>query len=345
MKSWLMIGAAALQVVALAWMAGQREWVVRTGRTVYLRTAPLDPRDVMRGDYVRLAYEISRVPHDLWQGGLAAQPKTNDPLPRDTKLYASLRVDEGGLAQLVSLSDQPPDDRLFIRGRLEHLTALHAQVRYGIEAFFMEQGKAFDLEQGRLREGVQVQLEMEVAISPGGLAVLKRYRWSPLGIGLDLEITNDPQTNAVRLRRVTAARVRLLNAGSNDVAIVDLPRGRSFALLTDTQWGDDPWRWASVGDAPATPDATQIVVLKPGQFHTNRIAFSDPFWHVMKEGLTANTAEETKPIWDASQNWATRFRLVYQPPDAAACKALPKADLIWHGRLSSRAFDAQGGMD
>ena len=63
MKNLVVMVAIALQVVVLFFMAGEREWVVRTGRTVFLRTAPVDPRDVMRGDYVRLNYEMSRVPH------------------------------------------------------------------------------------------------------------------------------------------------------------------------------------------------------------------------------------------------------------------------------------------
>ena len=43
MKRWLLLAAVILQLGVLAWLAGQREFVLRFGRSVYLRTAPLDP--------------------------------------------------------------------------------------------------------------------------------------------------------------------------------------------------------------------------------------------------------------------------------------------------------------
>src|SRR5882672_4708697 len=85
MKARILIGCVALQFLILAVMAGQREWVRHTGRAVYFRTAPVDPRDVMRGDYVRLSYDISRVPRELWRGPLPAQSTNLADLPRDTR--------------------------------------------------------------------------------------------------------------------------------------------------------------------------------------------------------------------------------------------------------------------
>ena len=84
MKARILIGCVALQFLILAVMAGQREWVRHTGRAVYFRTAPVDPRDVMRGDYVRLSYDISRVPRELWRGPLPAQSTNLAEVPRDT---------------------------------------------------------------------------------------------------------------------------------------------------------------------------------------------------------------------------------------------------------------------
>ncbi|MFA6177031.1 MAG: GDYXXLXY domain-containing protein, partial [Phycisphaerae bacterium] len=61
MRKLLIIFVVILQVILLAYMAGQRENVLRTGKTIYLRTVPIDPRDLFRGDYVRLQYEISNI--------------------------------------------------------------------------------------------------------------------------------------------------------------------------------------------------------------------------------------------------------------------------------------------
>jgi hypothetical protein len=41
-----------------------RIYILKTGKVIHLRTAPIDPRDIFRGDYVRLNYEISRIAID-----------------------------------------------------------------------------------------------------------------------------------------------------------------------------------------------------------------------------------------------------------------------------------------
>jgi len=142
MSKYLTVAAAALQVFVLAFMAGQREWVLRTGRTTYLRTAPIDPRDLMRGDYVRLEYEMSRVPRELWRDGLLAADPDRRPIRPDTVVYALLREGDNDRAELVSLSDQRPAEGLFIRGRTESWWSWRdtLQVRYGLEAYVMQQG-------------------------------------------------------------------------------------------------------------------------------------------------------------------------------------------------------------
>ena len=347
MRTKLVIGSAILQVLVLAYMAAEREWVLHTGRTVYLRTAPVDPRDAMRGDYVRLNYQISRVPRKYWRGHLASTNATPETLPRDTLVYATLRVSEEGVGHLLSLSTERPAQELFVRGRTEQFVGGSLQVRYGLEAYFMEQGKGLELEQGRTREGFLVPLEMATAVGPSGLAVLKDYRWCALGIGLDLETATNAvgRDRGIPQRRVVAARVRLLNADTQDVAIVDQPGGRSLALVPDSQWTENPWRWTREDEARAAPQAGEIIVLKPGQIHSIRIDFADPLWSVLKEEKGRDGKQVPVRFVDFNEDWSVRFRLEYRPPERAVCTSLPNAERIWHGRLSSRAFNAVGGLD
>jgi uncharacterized membrane-anchored protein len=68
MRKAIILGAIILQVVVLAYMAGEREHILRNGKVILLRTAPIDPRDLFRGDYVRLNYEISRIGVDQLKG-------------------------------------------------------------------------------------------------------------------------------------------------------------------------------------------------------------------------------------------------------------------------------------
>ena len=354
MKTLAIIAAAAFQVLVLVYMAGEREWILHSGRTVYLRTAPIDPRDAMRGEYVQLSYEISRVPASLCRDGLTGRKGALKPVKPDTRVYASLRVNEDGLAELTSLSDQGPAGGLFLKGYAkgswpssswERHAAPNIEVRYGIEAYFMQQGKAFALEKSRFREGIQVPLEMAVAVSPGGTAVLKGYRWCLLGIGLDLEQTPGERGGAFgQTRSAVAATVRLLNAGDKDLAVVDLPGGRSLALVSDSVWGENPWRWAHEDESQPRPEPAHVIVLKPGQTHKIRVDFKDPAWFI----VNARRPKSAKPLPVSladrinGLDWSARFRFEYQPPDRAACQGLPHADLIWHGRLPSAAFSGRG---
>ncbi|HZG55531.1 GDYXXLXY domain-containing protein, partial [Paenibacillus sp.] len=59
----------ALQALALLGLAGAAYAAVWFGEDIRVRTAPVDPRDFLYGDYVTLSYEMSRLSPALWQGG------------------------------------------------------------------------------------------------------------------------------------------------------------------------------------------------------------------------------------------------------------------------------------
>ncbi len=343
MKTRWSIIVVVLQVAVLAFMAGEREWVLRNGLTIYLRTAPVDPRDVMRGDYVRLSYEISRVPRWLCRGTLAG---TNAPemLPRDMKVYAWLRTNEAGMADLTALSDRRPDGGLFIGGRTEPFWGSQVSVRYGLEAYFMEQGAALGFERRQARQAIQVPLEMAVAVNSRGLAVLKGHRECALGIGLELATAPLGETNGSRGRQPIGARVQLLNASTNDLAVVDVPGG-SLALLPDTQWGEVHWHWIRSNAPQKALGADHIIVLKPGEIHTIHVSFHDPDWFVRGPVPGSKTEEETRSLTDLRDDSSARFRFEYRPPDRAACAGLRNGQLVWHGRVVTRAFSPAGSMD
>jgi len=175
--------------------------------------------------------------------------------------------------------------------------------------------------------------------------VLKGQRWSPLGLGLEVVAVPGARTNFWDNARPVAAKLTLLNNSSKDLAIVDLPEGRSFALVSDSRWGSNPWRWVHANEPPPRPDPAQVVVLKPAQTYTSRIDLTAPVWFVIDPTAGTSTSAAPKPLKEISTDWGTRFRFAYRPPDAAACRGLPNADLIWHGSLPSRAFSPGGGVD
>ena len=57
---------AAIQIGFLGWSIMGRAAILREGREVLLKVEPVDPRDLLRGDYVRLGYEAGLVDRKLF---------------------------------------------------------------------------------------------------------------------------------------------------------------------------------------------------------------------------------------------------------------------------------------
>lgn len=343
------IAAVALQVLALGYIAGEREWILHTGRTIWLRTAPVDPRDVMRGDYVRLDYEIARVDRALWRDGLTNRPQPVVGRGPETRVYASLRVDPQDLAEVTSLSDRQPQEGLFLRGKLDPAMSWTGSgaVRYGLEAFFMEQGKAQDLENERSQARRGVPLNMEVAVGKNGIGVLKGYRWESLGIDVTFDTvrrTNSQTGFPQPQNLIIGAKVELKNHGPDPIAIVDLPGGRSFGLVCDARWLEPAYRWVGETNAIPAPEPRDVIVLQPNQGHTTQLDLTQPEWFVTDIRTNA-TDRLPKPIQQLPPDWNAGFRIRYSPPSTEACAKLPNAKLIWHGRLRSRWFSPVGNID
>ena len=241
MRKILILPAILFQVVVLAFMAGEREHIVRNGKIIHLRTAPIDPRDMFRGDYIRLNYEISRIP-------VSKLIDTTDveKLNKGDNLYAVLKEGPNGLYELVNASVKKPGDGVYIRGRIPHKyqtlrSGSPIWVNYGIEAYFVQQGKGRKMERRRgWRNEIQIPLEMEIAISHGGEAVIKGFRWSPLGIGLKILRSPPRNPQAEDDLRSATVRLTLANASNAPLSIVDLPNYCSFSLEA-VPWAKKNW--------------------------------------------------------------------------------------------------------
>jgi hypothetical protein len=271
-------------------------------------------------------------------------------LPRDTLVYAVLKPGTGADAamELDHLTDVKPKDGRYLRGRIEFLDASAARVRYGLEAYFMQQGDALELERSQAGTSSRAPLEMQVALGRGGLAVLKGHRRGPLEIGLDLirHRTDRAARNAWEDREiVVGATLRLRNASSTNLAIVAQPDGRSFALVPDQRWGTNEWRW--VGSELPAPELspTNLILLEPGAVHRTQLNLTNAVWWVVPAAGGERGA--ARPITEiTNRGWPpTRFRFEYRPPSAAAVQGMPHAAELWPERLLSPAFTPSGNVD
>ncbi len=101
-----------IQVVLLIGIVAYRQHWVDTGEKILLKTAPVDPRDIFRGDYVSLRYDISAL--DLDELGVKEGFKNNE------KVYVILEKNPDNTFSARSVSRTLPMGKKFIQGRVQY---------------------------------------------------------------------------------------------------------------------------------------------------------------------------------------------------------------------------------
>lgn len=156
-----------------------KEYTLRTGKEVILKTVPIDPRDLFRGDYVTLNYEINNL-------DMKVVPAEDSYFDRNDKIYLALELKDGyGVPKKIYRT--PPENELYIKGTVKDVSFQQEEdengmiaigpdlnslrVDYGIESYFVPEGKGIEIERERWigKKGVDVQ----VIVDKYGNAVIK----------------------------------------------------------------------------------------------------------------------------------------------------------------------------
>jgi uncharacterized membrane-anchored protein len=128
----------ALQVGWIAATAIRTETQLQGTTTVLLETAPVDPRDLLRGDYVILNYKISSIPRE-WITGASQRFIQNEPI------YVVLEK-RREINQAVAASLNPPanvsTNQVVVRGTasMPYQNSPRIGVTYGIERYYVPEG-------------------------------------------------------------------------------------------------------------------------------------------------------------------------------------------------------------
>lgn len=126
MRNALIFGGLALVLAVPSFAIVQKERVLASGTPMLVELAPVDPRSLIQGDYMRLDYAIARA---LSLGSES---------PRNGQLV--VRLDDRGVAHFVRLhrTDTPlgPGEHLLLYRRRSSRT------RIGTDAFFFQEGHA-----------------------------------------------------------------------------------------------------------------------------------------------------------------------------------------------------------
>ena len=139
MKLKLLILVLALQT---AWILGttiMQEHTLATGKIILLETRRVDPRDLLRGDYLILNYKISDVPVNLFS------PPVKKDLPAGTKVFVALARGTNGFFEVRRAGTnafEPAADEVLLSGktgwRSWNTNAIH--IDYGLENYFVGEG-------------------------------------------------------------------------------------------------------------------------------------------------------------------------------------------------------------
>jgi uncharacterized membrane-anchored protein len=154
------LGGLVLILAIVNWQIAAKERVLRDGERMLLELAPVDPRSLIQGDYMRLDYAIARelLNHHDW--------------PDDGRIVVVNDAD--GVARFVRR-----EERGVGLGVAEHLLRYRrraGQIRIGTDAFYFQEGLA-DLYRGARYGELRVDADGE-----GVLIGLRDQARQPLGV-------------------------------------------------------------------------------------------------------------------------------------------------------------------
>jgi uncharacterized membrane protein/uncharacterized membrane-anchored protein len=155
----LFVALGTFWIIIIGGVIVYKETILRHGTEIVLKTVPVDPRDLFRGDSVVLRYDIS----DLDLNVLSPQ-KTDFNV--GDRVFVSL--DNNVPAQATGITTNPIKDALFLRGIVKAIRDNKLSVEYGIESYFVPEHKGKEIE-----TAVGKTVEVKAAVNASGKAVIK----------------------------------------------------------------------------------------------------------------------------------------------------------------------------
>ncbi|MBI5573668.1 MAG: GDYXXLXY domain-containing protein [Elusimicrobia bacterium] len=154
-------------IISLGLIAS-KQYTISTGKKVLLETVPVDPRDFLRGDYVILSYKISDLDLSI------VSPNKSD-FKRGKSIYVKLEPREK-YWEAVSVKEKNniKTDEVIVKGKIKYnYQQGHLMVSYGIENYFVPEGKGKEIEQS-MRRGSSNTVSVEAIVDKFGNAVVNK---------------------------------------------------------------------------------------------------------------------------------------------------------------------------
>jgi len=157
-KIFIIIGI--FWIVIIGGFIAFKEFTLQTGDEILLKTRPVDPRDLFRGDYVILRYDLSTINTDSlsYQGS---------DFKEDDKVYVLLNIDDQKIGSLSNIDKNKPSEGVFIEGTVKSAYNNRLNIEYGIESYFVPEGRGKEIERNLGK------IYTKIAVDNFGNAVIK----------------------------------------------------------------------------------------------------------------------------------------------------------------------------
>lgn len=165
-KKIILYSTILLWIALAAIMIVSKQKTLATGRVVLLETAPVDPRDFLRGDYVILKYKIDSLDLKTIRSEKTFY-KEGEPL------YVKLEPKNKFWQATAITTKKGTDQAIYLRGRTQYnYHSGNLRVTYGIENYFVPEGEGKEIEKNM--QGAKSTIAVEVVIDNNGNAMIKR---------------------------------------------------------------------------------------------------------------------------------------------------------------------------
>ena len=155
--------AVGFQFLVLTGMVISAAMPLWTGTEIRVKTIPVDPRSMFRGNYARLRYEFSSLDNSEF-------PEQD--LRIGEVVYVSVLANSDNVYEFSKVTIAEPAGGVYLRGRTRSRAnqgqTEKVSIEFGIEAWFAPKEKALELERSLRHGGIAVLM-----VTKGGKARLK----------------------------------------------------------------------------------------------------------------------------------------------------------------------------
>jgi uncharacterized membrane-anchored protein len=158
--------ACLLPIGILIGMTVTPLYTLMTGEEIILRTIPVDPTDLFRGDYVVLRYEAEEIPSSL----IAREVRTElDNGRYNIEVYVPLEL-KGGVHTPTEVRLTKPETDLYLKGNLDYIGPSWeggiegrevAYITYSLDKYFIEDNTGLDLEEASRNGNILAKVKVK----------------------------------------------------------------------------------------------------------------------------------------------------------------------------------------